>query len=398
MNLKPIIFPVLLILLFVSCKKLSIIKLDKKQAADTSKHATDTTRHPVDTSKHPVDTTKHPVDTIKNNGARIYISGTINYANGTTTAVYWRNGKLIKLTKADVISSTSAIAVKDTNVYIAGSIITNGETMAVYWKNGVPVILGKGFASAIFIQGSDVYVAGSGKYGGAFFATYWKNGIAVELDNPAGPNNSSAPSTWAYGIFVKESDVYVAGGGNASYGGGNPIAVYWKNGSATRLTRYYEGSGGLNATSNAYDITVNGSDVYIAGQIAAATSIASQPGDISGAVYWKNGNGVALTDNILYTVAKKIALQGSDIYSTGVNNTNKAILWKNNVEDPISNLIANSTNATGIKIFNNDIYISGYTVNGDFATGRYPIYWKNGNVAYLTSPTSAETTGIAITK
>lgn len=110
-------------------------------------------------------------------------------------------------------------------VYVAG---TEGN-VAKYWNNGIATSLSDGtnltLATSIFVKGSDVYVAGIEVLGGgSSVAKYWKNGIVTDLSLSDGTTSGEANS-----IFVHGSDVYVAGYDNGA-------AVIWKNGTPIYLT------------------------------------------------------------------------------------------------------------------------------------------------------------------
>lgn len=87
----------------------------------------------------------------------------------------------------------------------------------------------------------DVFVAGSQDNGAHPLATYWKNSTAVKLST-----EESALSS----IFINGNDVYAAGWERTN---NLQLANYWKNGTKTTL-----GTGASAANS----ISVNGNDVH----------------------------------------------------------------------------------------------------------------------------------------
>ena len=101
------------------------------------------------------------------NGNDVYVVGSMN-----GNAVYWKNGTPVNLTNGTYgtysissIAVANAILINGSDVYIAGnSIAANGNTVATYWKNGVAVNLTDGSTNsaimAIAVNNSDVYVAG----------------------------------------------------------------------------------------------------------------------------------------------------------------------------------------------------------------------------------------------
>src|SRR5215210_1779904 len=134
----------------------------------------------------------------------------------------------------------------------------------------------------------NIYVAGYQNQGNGYFAEYWKNTNGVILDDASKFGVGSS-------IFVSEGDVYVAGEEHH-------IATYWKNG----VPVFPDSTTPSAATS----IVVSGADVYVAGT--------EFPGGSFGAVYWKNGNVVSLTDGSEFAIASSIAVSGSDVYVAGV--------------------------------------------------------------------------------
>jgi hypothetical protein len=114
---------------------------------------------------------------------------------------------------------------------------------ATLWKNGKATRLGDAHANSVFVAGEDVYVAGYE----AGFATVWKNGEPLRLSLGSGAANAEFPpptdtdgeplrlgGSVANSVFVSGNDVYVAGYKENVLG--NPVAMLWKNGEATRLS------------------------------------------------------------------------------------------------------------------------------------------------------------------
>lgn len=127
----------------------------------------------------------------------IYVVGTKELANGSTRAMYWKNGIATELLP-DLSSKGTAVVVVNKDVYISGNI----GNQACYWKNGVVTYLPEGDqAKDIKVVGSDVYVAGSSN----LVACYWKNDVKTTLGNAYG--NSLANK-----IIIEGADVYIAGG------------------------------------------------------------------------------------------------------------------------------------------------------------------------------------------
>jgi hypothetical protein len=269
------------------------------------------------------------------------------------------------------------------------------------------VVLGNGMANAIAVSGNDVYVAGSSivyKPGFSYeAATYWKNGVAVLLSNPVDKTGSGGES-FANGIVVDGHDVYLAGLAEAAPLSGNYSAISWKNGAGTILP--IPNSRAADYISVAKGIAVQGSDVYISGSITPPSGKLSSPGDVSGPVYWKNGNVVPLANGVTYTYTGGIAVLGSDVYVAGLpyDNDNSGVFWKNGIPTtliinvqpaPHSSLLIQPL---GIAVFNNDVYVAGciFNVNAGILGQTYGVYWKNGHPLILNSSTSAQANAIVV--
>ena len=215
-------------------------------------------------------------------------------------AKYWENGVPVNLTSEFFGSKTSSITVSDNDIYVTGSAwepfpldsigVPCGRCQhyeeATYWKNGVPVYLTDGttiqaHATGIVVSGTDVYVCGNIMYDAANTlngkAAYWKNGSMVKC------SYSGTDAIWVSGIAVSGNDVYVSGTGNVN--GGFNKALYWKNGVGILLQSVGERVSGM-ATA----IAVDGSDVYVAGNLFYTTPL---PFAGRAVKCWKNGNMMA---------------------------------------------------------------------------------------------------------
>ena len=95
-------------------------------------------------------------------------------------------------------------------------------------------------------------MAGSVWNGNFAVAKYWKNGIRVNL-------GSETSTSYAMAIAVSGSDSHVVGWGGDNLG--PKYAKYWKNGVEVPLTDFSEDY------SEATDVAVSGSDVYIVGRV-----------------------------------------------------------------------------------------------------------------------------------
>lgn len=168
-------------------------------------------------------------DTISGDAEGIYISGNDVYVVGTistsfNTAVYWKNGVLVNLSKGNYNTLGFSIAVSGNDVHVAGFADIAQKGFARYWKNGVETELtgnNQSLTEDIAISGSDIYISGSEQINGNYMARLWKNGIPEPISG-----------IFANGIALANNDVYLAVRNIES---NRPIAQYWKNNVAVNV-------------------------------------------------------------------------------------------------------------------------------------------------------------------
>jgi len=302
----------------------------------------------------------------------VYVAGS---AGAASDVVYWEDNSLKNLTTNYANGVGEAIAVNGKDVYVAGyrysNLNTNSVQVATYWKNGFAHTLtdtiSPSWAIAIAISGSDVYVAGVvTQSNGMRRAAVWKN--EVEMPLQFGANVVSSEAT---GLAVSNSDVYVVGNGATPefYG----IAAYWKNGVETDLNDPY------NSLARATAITVNGQDVYVAGDVGSQS-----------AAYWKNGTLTALSADGISSFATGIQVQNGDVYIAGeaypvvngqtANFVYSMVYWKNGsvVNTDWRNHSSSVMNVGSMKVIDTNVYVAG-------SIGVNPVYWNNGRVTKLSS-------------
>ena len=222
---------------------------------------------------------------------------------------------------------------------------------------------------------SNVYFVGTSS--GAYpnnepVATDWKNGVATVLDNYL--NGSSEASA----IALMGNDVYIAG---YTPSGTYNRAVYWKNDVLAGLA-----SAAASASANA--IVTNSTDVYVGG-FATATNGSLQ------ATVWKNGAPTTVTPDNSTTgsEANAVAVNGTDVYMAGfIFDSNKgyyeAVYWKNGIETILSSDNSGSV-ANGIAVSGNDVYVVGFD--------KYQAtLWKNGQPTTLSTANGSFANAIAL--
>lgn len=255
-------------------------------------------------------------------GKTIYIVGDSYNENNEYTSCYWINGERVELPGG---YTATDIVVSNGNVYTSGT--ANG---ACYWVNQQRYDLpgNGGEAEAIAVDGEDIYVAGWYNNG----SCYWKNGQRIDLT----VNRDSQ----AFAIGVRDNGSIYIGGyymNNHHY----YIPCFWKDGNnRTNLPIPNGGDGEVN------DIALeDGNMRYYSGYVLKTSSFA---GYTPTAAYWR------------HTTRNDLPFGGStyDIYgATG----------------------------HGIKIYNGDVYVAGYTdwfedINDSLTGGTVPQYWRNGEI------------------
>jgi len=251
----------------------------------------------------------------------------------------------------------------DYDVYIAGIYFTDNSGKPCYWKNGMkvdltlPVGMTNGSAQKIALHGENVYVLGSVDNGGENISCYWENG---QYSSIQGIGQDIAISN--------TGDVYIVG---EYFTEDESIACYWKNGIKTNLAI---GTGGYSGIARA--ITISDNNVYIVGEYDHLLD--DGRGGNWTACYWMNGSRVDLI-NQTPSHPVDIVVIGNIVYIAGYQyemgiDMRKALYWRNSTLNllPIAQL--SSSSASGIAVFGNDVYISGYYKNG---TKNQACYWKN---------------------
>ena len=130
------------------------------------------------------------LNTSSSDAVALVVDGNNVYTGGyiEQTAAAWKNGQIagVQVNTLEGPSGIISAAVDGSDVYFTGfTHLANGSSEAIYWKNGVPTKLSNdgsiSHSSEIAINGSDVYVSGYFTSNGITIGTYWKNGVAVKL-------------------------------------------------------------------------------------------------------------------------------------------------------------------------------------------------------------------------
>src|SRR5579859_112963 len=139
---------------------------------------------------------------------------------------------------------------------------------------------------------------------------------------------------------------------------GKTVASYWKDGVYARLTK-------TDSASEVDCMAVSGSNVWIGGWDWSLLP--------NTAVVWKNGEQVSFNcPGEIYATAA----QGSDLYETHFDNTNRCWVYsKNGVATAIADT-ALSIQPTGIALQGNDVFISGGSlVSSGTHSVQHAEYW-----------------------
>ncbi|WP_426671402.1 hypothetical protein ACPPVU_09205 [Mucilaginibacter sp. McL0603] len=302
----------------------------------------------------------------------VYLAGWRSYPPGNQVATYWKNGVLTDLTDGSKYITATSIVASGTDVYVGGDQFINNHSVALYWKNGVMATLTDtskdAYIGTATISGNDIYFAGYENDGGHKIAKYWKNGQGVNLTS--GVNDAKILA-----IVVSGNDVYAAGWES---NGTVEVAKYWKNGTAVSL------SDGSNSTE-AGSIAVSANNIY------ALLTEYMQPypcpycgrAPVGTGVFtiWKNGSIIATATQSQSFSA--ISVANNVLYIAG-SDSNAASYFKNGAA---YHLTEGSTEAqaSGIAVWDTDVYVSGYE---NISGHNVPTYWKNGKPTHLTDGTN----------
>jgi hypothetical protein len=278
-----------------------------------------------------------PLTTIHDPGARtgtptsVFVAGDAVLAVGESfddfgfCATLWVNGQRQLLSKVNGSEANSVYVWGDKD-YIVG----NEGKSAVMWVNGErQALAGLDQANSVFVVGNDVYVAGA--YSGK--AILWKNGSVQVLST----SDKSATAV-AYSVYVSNGIVYAAGASTNTTG--TYRAVLWRNGveqdlddAAPRGSErvfFFGRSRPLRLGATSVSVTAGG-DVYVAG----TNYDADTKKNVSR--LWKNGTEQnLLVGNSGQAEGTSVFVMGEEVFVAGVDDNDKAVLWRNGVPQVLS--------------------------------------------------------------
>ncbi|ORC35839.1 hypothetical protein B4O97_07150 [Marispirochaeta aestuarii] len=210
-------------------------------------------------------------------GGTVYVSGYYWNLSEYNASVYWTDDGSISETVlgSGINARATDIILDGSSVYVSGKTVNN---YAAYWLDNSSGLAEldttiTSTAQGIFHDGTNVFIAGRYQSG---TAAYWQTDSSTRTD-------LVSPGGHAYGIWVDDGSVYVTGDYFVSLTYGNRRATWWLDDSSPQAELVGEDS---NYATSAYDITVDGSDIYVSGTQTTAT--------VTEAIYWKNGAVVPL--------------------------------------------------------------------------------------------------------
>ncbi len=258
------------------------------------------------------------------------------------------------------------------SIYICGyEINESGRNVAKYWKDEVEFVLSSGGtdaqAQALWIDGTDVHCVGNRKTGtnSSSLPVRWKNGNEVPLSTVAMPFSNATD------IFIDGSDIYIVGyERNAD---GVNVAKLWINDEVTNL------SDGI-TQAKALAVFVDDGNVHVVG-----TQNNSEFDNTPVAIHWLNGVPDELTNAETDALAFDVAVSNGNVYicgevvaNDGTDESSNKMLWINGVAQ-YTPIVGEGSSAYGMAKVGSDVYMAGY----DASTGCQSGYWKNGGFTVL---------------
>lgn len=233
-------------------------------------------------------------------GADMAFSGSDIYVLGqiNDSIGYWKNGQFNFLAMADSVLPVS-IAIVGSDVYSLLQLQTGSWPGELYqntdFYSEMPTSNQPGLTS-IYATGANLYIPGSNS-GIHSNAVYWENGIANQLPITHNPGH-------AYDITVDGADVYAVGS-VYDFTDSTEIATCWKNNDPVYLTDSL-------SFGRIYFVSVVNGTPYMAGYQVAGNALQST--GLASAVVWVNGTATNVTPTGFSDSVLGFAVNGSDVY------------------------------------------------------------------------------------
>ena len=292
----------------------------------------------------------------------VYIVGQTNSQVG-----YFKNSQFIPLaTGSNPLGADMAFS--GTDIYVLGQI----NDSIGYWKNGQFNFLAMVDSTApvsIAVVGTDVFSLIQAQTGHWSGYLYQNTDFYTELPTSNQPGLTS--------IYAIGADLYVPG----SNSGFHSNAVYWLNGVANQLPN-------TRSPGHAYDITVDGADVYAVGSVYDFTDSTEI------ATYWKNSVPFYLSDSLSFGRIYYVSIVNGDSYMAGYQAAGNAaqykspvsvVVWKNGIASHITP-VGYSDDIQGFAVNGSDVYVSVISSIPGGSLGS-PRYYKNGVAVNYTGTT-----------
>ncbi len=226
------------------------------------------------------------------------------------------------------------------------------------------------------------------------YPALWRDGAKEFLprwDSVASAARGFTTFSYARDISVSGTDIFIAGTVYTPDINGTYVAlpVLWKNGNPDTLKRIWSQPTEFSTHFDAVAVYSDGGNVVVAGIRRSNVFTASRT------VYWLNNEPV-LTDSIEgypYSTPYDVTMLGKDVYVVGMihhwayynHAPRMAAMWKNGE----LHILAADGVAQGIAVQGNDIYVVG-------SIGGRPVYWLNGVVHELPWPDGLSGSAVAI--
>ncbi len=198
---------------------------------------------------------------------------------------------------------------------------------------------------------------------GPYLGKYW-------VDTALTTISVSGSDVILFDVEVVGTDVYLFGEVEPQ-AGARKMSI-WKNG-----TILYDNVSVNNFSPFRKTMVVNGTDIYLCGE-SFSTSAPTQRASI-----WKNGVVTNLPQNLSYSYASNIFVEGSNVYVLGrdYSSTQESIVvWKNGMRE----VLTECEQGQAIFAVGSDVYVAGNDINSK------PAYWKNGVKTLLPIPSTSE--------